>query len=56
MLAVEVAGLEWLPSALALTGGVVFTVGLALTIWAGWVWDPRAAVFPEVPEADPQDR
>lgn len=47
MLAVEVAGLDWIASALPLAGGVVLTLGLVLTIWAGWVCDPRAATVVE---------
>lgn len=47
MLAVEVAGLDWLPSTPALVAGVLFTVGLALTAWVGWTRDPRASYFLE---------
>lgn len=54
MLAVEVAGLDWLPSVVAFVGGILLTLGLVLTIWAGWARDPGASAFPEALNADEQ--
>lgn len=52
MLAVEVAGLDWLPNVVAFVGGIVLTLGLVLAIWVGWVRDPGPGSLAESWEAD----